>query len=188
MAKGFLLLALTCVAALTSLESAEACGSRWWSSSRSTTAVIYCPVVVQPIPVVWICPPTTPRVIPLVPQTQPLAIPKPAPPSAAPDGQTKEPPLGSAAKKGPTITESRSSAASGGGSASAPGAMCKVGFWNLTGRDITLKIDGQTRTLARDRAVTLELARSFVWQADQSEPSREQVPMDEAFHEVIIRK
>lgn len=178
---------LTCAATLLSPAPTQAFGGRWWSSPRGTATVVYCPVVIQPIPVVWICPPTSPRVIPLMPLAQPYAAPVAAPPSGAPAAQTKEPPLGATPGKGPTITESRSSAAVAGAAATA-GAKCKVGFWNLTGRDVTLKIDGQPRTLPRDRAVTLELTRAFVWQVDQGEPSSEQVPMDEAFHEVIIRK
>ncbi|MBI3407944.1 MAG: hypothetical protein HY040_06255 [Planctomycetes bacterium] len=186
MAKRILILALICAITLLSPASARAFGGRWWSSARGTTTVVYCPVVIQPVPVVWICAPTSPRVIPLMPQAQPYAAPSAAPPSGVPSAQTKEPPLGSAPGKGPTIIESRSSVAAG--PATPAGAKCKVGFWNLTGRDVTLKIDGQPRTLPRDRAVTLELARAFVWQVDQSEASSEQVPMDEAFHEVIIRK
>jgi hypothetical protein len=178
------MMALACLVMLVGGDTAQAFGGRWWSSSYGSSVVVYYPVVVRTYPVVWLCQPTTPTVIPLVPQQQlPLATPVPAPPSPA--GQTNEPPLGSTSFKGPTISESRSQAATN------PGLVkekCKVGFWNLTGQDITLKVDGQPRLLPRDRAITLELGRAFVWQVNQREPSSERVPAEDNFHEVIIRK
>ena len=68
------------------------------------------------------------------------------------------------------------------------GDRCKVGFWNLTGHAVSLKIDGQTRQLPRDQAVTLDLARAFVYQVDQGTVITERVPAGESFHEVILRQ
>jgi hypothetical protein len=100
---------------------------------------------------------------------------------------TKEPPSSNVMRKGPTVTESRSS----GRDTAELGTSkdrCKVGFWNLTGRDITLRVEGQPRLLAKNRAVTLDLARSFSWQVDQEQASTEHVPAEEPFHEVILRQ
>jgi hypothetical protein len=122
-------------------------------------------------------------------------IPTPAPPTMAPAkkiaekvpaGKTTEPPaLGNIMKQGPTIIESRSKS---GGYASANKERCKVGFWNLTGRDVTLKIDGQQQVLPKNRAVTLDLERAFAWQIDQGETVTERVPEEQPFHEVILRQ
>ena len=109
----------------------------------------------------------------------PTALPKP---KAAPT--TKEPPL-----RAPTITESRST----GGvmpaqTADVPPGRAKVGFWNVTGADVILTVDGQQRKLPKDRAVTLELGRTFVWQLDGRGPRAERVPDGENLFEVILRR
>jgi hypothetical protein len=115
------------------------------------------------------------------PVTAPVyATPRPAPPSSP---STGEPPLGSALKRAPTFNESRS------GSKYPPmDDRCQVGFWNISGRDLTLKVNGQSRLLLRNRALTLELGRDFVWQIDSREPQRQQVPADQASFEVILRQ
>lgn len=136
---------------------------------------------------------STPMPLAAAPQAQPVmqkafdtAPGGPAP--GGPGGQSKEPPTmgGDLLKKAPTIIESRSL-----GGSYAQGSTkerCKVGFWNLTGRDVTLKVDGQLRMLAKDRAVTLELDRAFVWQIDQRDSVSERVPEEQPFHEVILRQ
>jgi len=68
----------------------------------------------------------------------------------------------------------------------APG-RCKVGFWNITGEDVSLTIDGQERKLPKNRAVTLELGRTFVWQRSGRGPQTERVPEGENVFEVILR-
>ena len=100
---------------------------------------------------------------------------------------TKEPPPSSMLQKGPTVTESRSTSRDIADGRPGPD-HCKVGFWNLTGRDITLRVEGQPRVLAKNRAVTLDLARSFSWQVDQEQATTEQVPAEQRFHEVILRQ
>jgi hypothetical protein len=64
---------------------------------------------------------------------------------------------------------------------------CRVGFWNLTGRDVTLTIDGKSWTLAKDRATTLELDRRFTWQADRQAERAVSVPKGQSTYEVVIR-
>jgi len=68
----------------------------------------------------------------------------------------------------------------------APG-RAKVGFWNITGADVTLTIDGQQRKLPKDRALTLELGRTFVWQVEGRGPRLERVPDEQNVFEVILR-
>jgi hypothetical protein len=135
-----------------------------------------------------------PTVIPVGPPAVPLAVPTPAPPS-----QTKEPPTAAPVKPapnpkvqsktatpgGPHVSESRSTVAAKMKAATA--GRHRVGFWNLTGKDVTLTVDGQTQRLPRDRAVTLELGPQFVWQIDQQPPRTERVPDNLPGHEVVIR-
>lgn len=177
------ILTAACLVMLAATSSSHAYGLRWRSCYRGT-AVVYSPVVVRPTLFVWDCTPSSLMATSSAPAKQaPSANPIPAPPSQP--GQTKEPPTESRSLKGPTILESRSSSTS---KSEAAAEKCKVGFWNQTGRDITVKIDGQPRVVQRDRAITVELGRSFVWQVDQSEPTSERVPAEESFHELIIRK
>jgi hypothetical protein len=100
--------------------------------------------------------------------------------------QTAEPPGG--AKRAPVVTESRSL---GGGfpepAPRLPQGMARVGFWNITGRDLTLSIDGRTRTLAKDRAITVDVERSFTWQVNDGALHTERVPGEQNTFEVIIR-
>jgi len=125
---------------------------------------------------------------PVEPAPQPEAPPerKMAPADGA--AKTSEPPLSNPVKKAPVISESRSMggayAQSGGGSKE----RCKVGFWNLTGRDVVIRIDGQTRTLAKDRSLTIDSERAFSWQLDEGQTVAERVPEEQLFHEVILRQ
>ena len=76
----------------------------------------------------------------------------------------------------------------GASSAASPGKdRLKVGFWNLTGRDITLIVDGKTRTVEKNRSLSLELEREFSWQVDRMPVHIERVPDGLAAHEVVIR-
>ena len=123
-----------------------------------------------------------------LPKVKALAEPVPAPPTPAPTRTptTNEPPV--LPKQAPAIFESRTR---GGlypaqATEAAPG-RCKVGFWNITGRDLTLTINGQARTLPKDRAVTVELERNFVWQITGRDPHSERVPEEMSVFEVILR-
>lgn len=170
---------------LGSARSAQAFGGRLWHSNWSSAHASYYYSYYYPVPVYFMpmsCP--SALTIPVQPALpMPMARPVPAPPSGP---QSQEPPLSSPKKAPPTIIEARSlgSVHAQGGTAK---ERCKVGFWNVTGRDITLNIDGQPRLLAKDRAITLDLERAFVWRIDQGDPNSERVPEDQAFHEVILR-
>lgn len=129
-------------------------------------------------------------------RTQPAVVPSPAyPPLPRPVAPRKaEPPLAqpipkqslpkqSRSQQGPTIIESRSP----GGAAPATD-RCKVGFWNLTGGEVALKVAGKDFRLPRDRAITLELERDFAWQmSGEDAPHPVRVPLDQPFHEIILR-
>jgi hypothetical protein len=115
---------------------------------------------------------------------QPYAQPRPAPAS------TREPPTDKPAPPGrsPKITESRY-AADTATDKQPPASKdhCKVGFWNLTGRDVSLLVDGQSHFLRKDHAMTLDLTRQFAWKMDQGELRSERVPADQRTHEILLR-
>jgi len=150
-----------------------------------------------PVRVLPPCPPgfqAAPRVVPLTASPAiPFAPPRPAPPSPEPPtGKTSEPPLGKSmslrsaddSKRAPQIVETR-------GPAVAPPLgkeRCKVGFWNVSGRDIDLVVAGKTHTLQKDRALTLEVDRQFSWQVAGRAAAQERVPEEKAFHEIVLRE
>src|SRR5262249_28260168 len=134
----------------------------------------------------YACVPAGPAVYSPMPAYTPYAQPRPAPPSGTP-----EPPLQKTDKRGPKITESRyadeKKVLTQSSPAPAPG-QCRVGFWNLTGRDVTLTIDGQTHTVKRNRALTLDLSREFEWRMNEGETRTERVPADRVTHEIVLRR
>ena len=158
--------------------------------SPPTTAYSY----YYAVPFYYYCPPTGPTVIP-VPDARPglnFANPIPAPPS-----QTGEPPLHKKdmppAKtlqdlQKPVIVASHAIGGThvAGKLAQSPG-RCRVGFWNLTNRDVTLMVEGKTWTLPKDRAVTLDVEGQFVWQIEGRTQTVERVADGLATHEVVIR-
>ena len=176
-------IAATVCAILVAASPAAAFGGRF--AHRATYASPYTPIpvcyyFVPMVAPVWVCP--MPAHFPAtMPKVRSLAEPLPAPAS-----RTAEPPLNS--MRAPAITESRSFGGVVPAQAVqvAPG-RCKVGFWNITGDDVTLTIDGQPRTLAKDQAVTLELDRTFVWQVGGRSVQTERVPAGQNLFEVILR-
>jgi hypothetical protein len=151
----------------------------------------YTPIYAQPVAVSYYAPvwPGYPAEEAVVcPPVVSVAAPAWAIPTAAPPSQTPEPPVRRSG--GPTVTESLNGAVGpksvevGAGSA----GTCRVGFWNLTGRDITLTVDGQARLLPRDRGLTLTLGRQFVWQVDQRTPQSEDIPDGHCTLEIVLRK
>jgi hypothetical protein len=135
------------------------------------------------------CPPgpTGPAVFP-VPDARPMpmqyAPATPAPPS------TPEPPIKKASNdpRMPMIVTSH--APSGGAVQARPLAKdrCRVGFWNLSGRDVSLTIDGKTTLLPKDRAITVDLERQFTWQVEGRPPHSERLPEGKTTHEVVIQE
>jgi hypothetical protein len=91
----------------------------------------------------------------------------------------------------PAVSESRTyfDTYFGGAGAAKPAAdRCSVAFWNLSGQDLGLKVDGQSRLLPRGQSVTLTLGRQFVWQVEGREPQKQDVPANEGALEIVIRR
>jgi hypothetical protein len=157
-------------------SSAEAFGGGLgWRSAPRTACYYYC----APVTPYAYCPPITmplPRVTP-VPDARP---------TAAPPSQTAEPPLQKQTSNDPRMPVIGSSPTIG---SKAPPAKdrCRVGFWNLSGRDVTLVIDGTARTLAKDRSVTLDLERQFTWQVAGQPQHVERVREAQTTLELVIR-
>ena len=106
-----------------------------------------------------------------------------APPTPAPPSQTVEPPLGKPDQSpGPPISEWRA-----GSATPAAKGRYAVGFWNVSSRDVLLTVAGQTRLLPRNRSITLELEREFIWQVDQQAARQERVAAERNGMEIVIR-
>jgi hypothetical protein len=65
---------------------------------------------------------------------------------------------------------------------------CRVGFWNLAGRDVTVVVDGKAFRLAKDRSITMDLERQFAWQIEGQPLHVERLPETALSHEVVIRE
>jgi hypothetical protein len=172
-----------CVVASLLVASSASAGGRvaWWSSPPTVSYYYY----EMPMTYWYYCPPVQvqrPRVIPV-----PDALPKSAPPST-----TNEPPLQKKTSNDarmPVITASHS--ADGNyvpGNAPLAKDRCRVGFWNLSGRDVTLMIDGKSWKLAKDRAITVDLERQFAWQVEGQPQHVERVGEGQSAYEVVIRE
>jgi hypothetical protein len=127
--------------------------------------------------------------MPPMPAPAPAKADRPAPPPAEPSlpGKklTSEPAAPAPDQRAPEVTEARFQ-----GTAipeAAAQARCRVGFWNLTGRDVVLTVGGQRQPLARDRALTVELPLSFQWRVDEAAARTERISPGRIAHEIIIR-
>ncbi len=132
----------------------------------------------------YFCPPMAPRIVP-VPDVKP---------TTAPPIQTNEPPLkqpqpvkATDTLQAPIIITTQSLGAFTPGATPIPKDRCRVGFWNLSGHDVTLTIDNRTMMLAKDRALTIDLDRQFAWQADQQPQHVERIVDGQSTHEIVIR-
>jgi hypothetical protein len=113
------------------------------------------------------------------------------PQAAPPSGQSKEPPMGKKMNGAPpVVTESHSAPPSNGKAVpvvSDDKAACRVGFWNISGRDVKLTIDGKTHVVPSNRNMTLMVAREFSYQIDGQAAQKEAVPLESNTHEIVIR-
>ncbi|HEV3204065.1 MAG TPA: hypothetical protein VGY77_06775, partial [Gemmataceae bacterium] len=64
----------------------------------------------------------------------------------------------------------------------------KIGFWNLSPRDLTLTVEGQVHLLKKGGSLKLELERQFVWKVGEHKPQMEQVPNQVPGLELVIRR
>lgn len=143
-----------------------------------TTRVYYQPVVAA----ASFCIPTSMRTVPTS-----YATPTPAPAST-----TREPPLPLPPATSPKVTESRSFPQTtqdySTTTARKVSEQVRVSFWNLSNRDLTLRIDGVVRVLGRDRSLTLTLPREFLWAQEDREALREVVPPQHNRLDIVLRQ
>ena len=157
-----------------------------WFRSRTTVAYYYYPMPVAVYQPVW--PVATPAVITVeppavVPQriyAQPVPAPASPPriqpvPSATPPGVKESSSFYDAYA---VVSEKRGSS----------GDRCSIGFWNTTGRNMTLRVQGQGHLLAAGKGLTLELPRRFTWQVDDRPVETVEVPARDSALDVVIRR
>jgi hypothetical protein len=120
----------------------------------------------------------TPMYYYYVPQAQPRVVP-------VPDAKTTSAKKVDKSDRAPVIVTNRAMPA---GSASTAKERVKIGFWNLTNRDISITVAGKTRSLAKNRSMKLELEREFAWQVDGRSEQIERVPDGLATYEVLVRE
>jgi hypothetical protein len=148
-------------------------------------AVPACPPVVEvPVTAGFAVPAAPAAPVPVTPPADPYAVPVPAPPS-----QTPALPF-TPMDRPPEATEARTFGGVYPVRREVPLApdRARVGFTNLTRRDVVLRINGQPQVLPSGRAVNLNLPRQFVWQIDQREPQGERVPSDRNSVDIVIRR
>jgi hypothetical protein len=174
--------------------TAEANGFRRSSQSVTYYAYYPAPVVFVPVQVVAVAP-VAPLCVPAAVAPMPAGVaPMPGriyatPTPAPPLGSTTTPP---ATTPPPAVKESRNYfdayAVAGREGQPIDGQRCRVGFWNNTGRDLVLRIDGKSWTMTTNQGMTLDLRREFVWQVDNREPRQEKVAADQSGMEIVIRR
>jgi hypothetical protein len=167
-----------------------------------TPAPVMAPVPLAPVSVapVLVAPPPAPA-------CPPLAVPGVAPPSGVQEPPLAGPPPPPAsgqtghaagvavaehvANSGPAVAESPLYDVYPVASANRPrpaGDRVAVTFRNLSGRDVALAVDGQTRSLPNGRWLRLELGRTFAWEVDGRGTQTERLPAGEAGVEVVLRR
>jgi hypothetical protein len=164
-------------------------GHPWFGGGRSAPSYYYpAPVV----PYYYYAP--APLYVgpgPYCPGSAVQPMPNYAKPTPAPPSQTMEPPLGKSGATLPTVIESRAAAANDTTpmKPADPGVkdLCKVGFWNVSGADVKLIVNGKTHVIPRNRSLTLTLSRQFSYQVNAQMPQTARVPDDKTGHEIVIR-
>jgi hypothetical protein len=74
------------------------------------------------------------------------------------------------------------------GPTSSVGDRCSVAFWNLTGHELTIKVDGQGHAISAGKSIPLEVGRQFVWKIEGREPQTERIATGESALEIVIRR
>jgi len=177
---------------------------------RTRSVSYYAPATVQAgpvlvcVPMVPLCPSPAPAFLPSPTPppraTEIYARPTPAPPSTAP--ATAAPPLAvpeaprtpapPSPRRTSDVRESQSYYDTYAGTPPDPakpaGDRCTVGFWNLSSRDLTIKINGQAHSLPRGKSLQVDVGRLFVWGVDGRELQQESIAQGESAIEVVIRR
>jgi hypothetical protein len=115
----------------------------------------------------------------VMPVAKTHATPTPAPPSPKPEPQGSPQPkvkVSSSFYQGTPLSNGKPTV-----------TTCKVGFWNLTSKTVTIQVAGQSYVLAASKGMTLVLPREFVWQLDQDGPQSVTIPADRANYEIVLR-
>ena len=159
---------------------------------RSATPVVsyYTPIYYAPIPVV------TPAPILIASPIIPVAPASPLPPTPVYAQPTPAPASSPVPPTAPNRVQSLKTSegeydihyVSFSTSDRLPGPRCSVIFWNLTGRDLTLYVDGQAHRLPAQRSLKLNLPHDFSWNKENSLSHRQQVPAQEGGLEVVLRE
>ena len=69
-----------------------------------------------------------------------------------------------------------------------PSKEVKIGFFNHSGKDLTLDVNGETVTLPSEQYVTLRLPRQFAWSIKGEKNRDVKVPSDADGLEIVFRK
>ncbi len=155
----------------------------YWYAPPTVYTYYYAPAPVYSY--YWVVPsyscPVTPAatVIPL----ERNAVPLPAPPS-----KSATPPVGKTEGRPPAIVSTRTQS----GTYVPAGTpqkqdSCRIGFWNLTGRELALTVEGKRFTLAKNRSLTMDVSRNFAWQIEGRPQHVERVPEGQLTHDLVIR-
>lgn len=148
-------------------------------------------------------PPSTPA--PAPPAASPTIPPStPAPPTASPTPQAPASPPPSTApslpvlptlpppRSGPGVSETRSYfdlyPVVPRNTDQPSRDTCSAGFWNLSGRDLTVKVNGQERVLAQGQSLSLRVGRLFTWQVEGRDPHTERIQSGDAGVEILLRR
>jgi hypothetical protein len=72
--------------------------------------------------------------------------------------------------------------------AAPPRERCTVIFWNVSDRDLLLRVNDQSQVLPRGRSLRIESCRAFTWQVEGREAQSEKVADSESAIEIVIRR
>jgi hypothetical protein len=68
------------------------------------------------------------------------------------------------------------------------GQRPSICFWNLSGRDVVLKVEGQTQTIPLGGRTRMNLEGSFVWQVVGHEPRSQDLAAGAPGLEIVLRR
>ena len=156
----------------------------WWSPV-CVPAPVYPAVPAVPVPNRGYAPPT-----PAPPSAGPVTseLPSPAPsapakPSAAPPAPEISPGFGEST----SFYDSYSVASAK--MDTPPGERCRVDFWNLTDRDLLLRINGgPAQVLPRGKNLSVAVPRQFTWEVQGREIKTTRIDNGESALQIVIRR
>jgi hypothetical protein len=66
---------------------------------------------------------------------------------------------------------------------------CTVDFWNLTDRDMVLRIeDGPAQIVPRAKNTSIAVGRQFIWQIEGRQPQTTRLERGESALQIVIRR